>query len=273
MTLLGYFARLLGNEWINFVDDPLLNIARCKKNIKSRVIFHFLKRSRNADFTVIANKEEAGEFSHLFNVPINKIIVIPPVFNSNMIDDREFENLLRKKFTSMKILLFFGNMDYDQNVDSLNYITRDIVPKFRNLNDTCKFVFAGKGTDAYEDDDLCVYMGFLTEPQLNTLIRHSYLVLAPILEKYRKGIKTKVLHALSLGVPVLSTPAGVFGLEKEGLPVFISEIGDFSDTLLELVNGEDRVEKMKERTIDYIEKNYSEKVMERWKRIINMGDA
>ncbi|WP_075056507.1 glycosyltransferase [Thermogymnomonas acidicola] len=95
----------------------------------------------------------------------------------------------------------------------------------------------------------------------------------PILEKYRKGIKTKVLHALSLGVPVLSTPAGVFGLEKEGLPVFISEIGDFSDTLLELVNGEDRVEKMKERTIDYIEKNYSEKVMERWKRIINMGDA
>jgi len=116
-----------------------------------------------------------------------------------------------------------------------------------------------------------VYMGFLPENELFTLIRHSYLVLAPILAKHERGIKTKVVNAISLGTPVLSTPAGVYGLEQEGLPAFVSCIDDFSRKLKELICNEDEVKKMRELAKVYIKKFYTEKVMDKWKKIININ--
>lgn len=270
LTFIGRIAKLINNKWINFIDDPLLNIAlKKKRNIKSKILLIFLKRSKYADTTVLINKDEIARFSKYFNIPETKIIDIPPVYYSDVENNKTFENKLLEQFGSDKIILFYGDMTYEQNRDALNYIRNNVAPKLKEIENKCKFVFAGKGTEKLENNDVCIYMGFLTESELFTLIRHSYLVLAPIFEKHESGIKTKVMNAISLGTPVLSTPSGVYGLEKEGLPAFISSINDFPDKLFELVSNDDEVKKMREKIGNYIKRFYSEKAMEKWAQIIN----
>lgn len=271
ITLLGRIAKLMGNKWINFLDDPLLNIAISnKKNIKAKVLSAFLRMSKFADYTILINKDEAIRFSAIFNVPMDKIIDLPPVYINQFAEDNRFEELLSEVFKGQKIILFYGDMTYKHNMDALTYIKNNIVQKFRGIENKCKFVFAGKGTENFENDDICTYMGFLNKNELFTLIRRSYLVLAPIFEEYTSGIKTKVVNAISLGTPVLSTPAGVYGLETEDLPVFVSYINDFPSKLLELISNEREVEIMREKALNYSKKFYSERVMERWHRIINI---
>jgi len=271
LTLIGFIAKLMNNTWINFLDDPMLNKVLAKqRTMKSRIMYAFLKKSKYSDFTILINKEEISKFSKAFNIQVQKIIDIPPIYNLNMENDKVFEDKLLEQFGEKKIILFYGDMTYEQNKDAMTYIKNNIIPKFEGFENKCIFVFAGKGAEG-ENDKMCVYMGFLPENELFTLIRHSYLVLAPILAKHEGGTKTKVVNAISLGTPVLSTPAGVYGLEQEGLPAFVSCIDDFSRKLKELICNEDEVKKMRELAKVYIKKFYTEKVMDKWKKIININ--
>lgn len=271
LTFMGFIIKLMNNTWINFPDDPMLNVVLAKKRtLKSRIMFTFLKKSKYSDFTILANKEETSKFSKAFNIQVQKIIDIPPIYNLNIENDKVFEDKLLEQFGEKKIILFYGDMTYEQNKDAVTYIKDNIIPKFEGFGNKCIFVFAGKGGEG-ENDKMCVYMGFLPENELFTLIRHSYLVLAPILAKHESGIKTKVVNAISLGTPILSTPAGVYGLEREGLPAFVSCINDFPGKLKELICNEDEVKKMREVTKVYIKKFYSEKAMDKWTKIININ--
>ena len=271
LTLIGFIAKLMNNTWINFLDDPMLNKVLAKqRTMELRIMSAFLKKSKYADFTILINKDDVPKFSKAFNIQVQKIIDIPPIYNLNMENDKVFEDKLLEQFGEKKIILFYGDMTYEQNKEAMTYIKNNIIPKFEGFDNKCIFVFAGKGAEG-KNDKMCVYMGFLPENELFTLIRHSYLVLAPILAKHESGIKTKVVNAISLGTPVLSTPAGVYGLEQEGLPAFVSCIDDFSSKLKELICNEDEVKKMRELTKVYIKKFYTEKVMDKWKKIIDIN--
>jgi len=271
LTLIGFIAKLMNNTWINFLDDPMLNKVLAKqRTMELRIMSAFIKKSKYADFTILINKEEISKFSKAFNIQVQKIIDIPPIYNLNMENDKVFEDKLLEQFGEKKIILFYGDMTYEQNKEAMTYIKNNIIPKFEGFDNKCIFVFAGKGAEG-KNDKMYVYMGFLPENELFTLIRHSYLVLAPILAQHEGGIKTKVVNAISLGTPVLSTPAGVYGLEQEGLPAFVSCIDDFSSKLKELICNEDEVKKMRELTKVYIKKFYTEKVMDKWKKIIDIN--
>ena len=272
LTFIGFIAKLMKNKWINFLDDPSLNLLLSKKpNTKSRILLIFLKISNFADTSILINKDETTKFSTYFNIPANKIFDIPPVYHSGAEENKVFAAKLSEEFGTDKIILFYGDVTYgQQNKDAVNYIKNVIAPKFKGIEIKCKFVFAGKGTEKFENDDICVFMGFLAESELFTLIKRSYLVIAPILEKYESGIKTKIVNAISLGTPVLSTPSGIYGLEKDDLPIFVSSINDFPDKLMKLVSNGDIVERMRKQVASYVEKFYSKKVMQKWNQIIDV---
>ena len=114
------------------------------------------------------------------------------------------------------MLLFYGKLDYAPNIEALDLIEREIVPRLRAKTD-----FSGKvvvcGTGLADDralrysasDSLIHYAGFVDD--INQILASADLVLNPVLGG--GGVKTKLIEAIALARPVISTQSGARGVD------------------------------------------------------------
>ena len=117
------------------------------------------------------------------------------------------------------ILSYVGNLKVAANVDTLHWIISDILPK---INHDVKFMVIGKCPDSireqYKNNNHVVFTGRVDS--LVEYIRKSQIFLSPIL--YGTGIKTKILEAMSMGVPVVTNDVGAEGIAaKDGKELWI----------------------------------------------------
>ncbi len=110
------------------------------------------------------------------------------------------------------LLSYVGNLKVAANVDTLHWIISDVLPK---IHHDVKFMVIGKCPDdvreKYKDNDHVIFTGRVEN--LVEYIRKSQIFLSPIL--YGTGIKTKILEAMSMGVPVVTNDVGAEGIAAE----------------------------------------------------------
>lgn len=110
------------------------------------------------------------------------------------------------------LLSYVGNLKVAANVDTLHWIITDILPK---IHSDVKFMVIGKCPDEirgkYKDNKQVIFTGRVKN--LVEYIRKSQIFLSPIL--YGTGIKTKILEAMSMGVPVVTNDIGAEGIDAE----------------------------------------------------------
>lgn len=110
-------------------------------------------------------------------------------------------------------LLFIGNLKYEQNMASVKHIVRNVLPVLERENLNYIFQIVGDyGDNAYKEiqsNSKIEMLGFVDS--LPSIISTDTLFLCPIL--FGSGIKTKVLDAMSFGIPVITTHLGVEGIE------------------------------------------------------------
>lgn len=110
-------------------------------------------------------------------------------------------------------LLFFGRMDYEPNRDAIHHLVRDILPELRRRrgNIEIQVVGGGIGPDlealAREAPELRL-TGRVDD--LRPVIAEAAVVIVPL--RMGGGTRLKILEALSLGRPVVSTAIGAEGL-------------------------------------------------------------
>nr|WP_294682105.1 glycosyltransferase [uncultured Anaerotignum sp.] len=119
---------------------------------------------------------------------------------------------------------FIGNFGYTPNVDSLQLITTHVLPK---LDGQTKLIAVGKVPNdvinKYQTDRI-EFTGAVDD--LRPYIKQSNVFLAPI--AYGSGIKTKILEAMAMGVPVVTNSIGAEGISaKNGTDFFVTD--DFSE--------------------------------------------
>lgn len=112
------------------------------------------------------------------------------------------------------LLSYVGNLKVAANVDTLDWIISDILPKIQH---DVKFMVIGKCPDAirkkYMNHDNIIFAGRVDN--LVEYVRKSQVFLSPIL--YGTGIKTKILEAMSMEVPVVTNDVGAEGIAaKDG---------------------------------------------------------
>lgn len=117
------------------------------------------------------------------------------------------------------LLSYVGNLNVAANVDTLHWIISDILPKIRH---DVKFMVIGKCPDdireKYKNNNHVVFTGRVEN--LVEYIRKSQIFLSPIL--YGTGIKTKILEAMSMGVPVVTNDVGAEGIAaRDGKELWI----------------------------------------------------
>ena len=119
------------------------------------------------------------------------------------------------KFDSREIL-FCGSLDYSPNRNGLLWFHQSIWPLIRQCLPRVKLVVIGKGQTGSQFSSLRSdpSVDFIGEVEsVVPYYQRCGCVIVPLLEG--SGTRIKILEAMSLGNPVISTPIGAEGIEAE----------------------------------------------------------
>jgi glycosyltransferase involved in cell wall biosynthesis len=112
-------------------------------------------------------------------------------------------------------LVFTGSLAYDPNRDAMEYFLEEIFPEVRRARPTAHLTITGAAGGAPLRPELrqdsVRFTGYLDD--VRPVVRSSAASVVPL----RKGAGTrlKILEAMALGTPVVSTPKGAEGLRVE----------------------------------------------------------
>ncbi len=138
-------------------------------------------------------------------------------------------------------LIYPGALTFDANFDAVRHFLNDIYPRIRAVRPNVRFVVTGKappeqraGLPQMEGVELTGYV-----PNVHPLIARSWCEVVPL--RHGGGTRLKVLEALALGTPVVSTPKGIEGLDLEhNVHVLIAQTAEaFADATLDLLERPD----------------------------------
>lgn len=112
-------------------------------------------------------------------------------------------------------LIYPGALTFDANFDAVGYFLSDIFPHIKAARPDVRFVVTGKAPPeqraALPQVEGVEFAGYV--PDVRPFVARSWCEVVPL--RLGGGTRLKVLEALALGTPVVSTPKGVEGLALE----------------------------------------------------------
>ena len=138
-------------------------------------------------------------------------------------------------------LVFEGNMAFPPNVDAVRYFVGEILPHIQSQVPEAHLTIVGKDPApevlALVSQSVSV-TGFVDD--VRPYVAGGQVFVCPM--RRGAGIKNKILQAWAMGVPVVSTPEGVGGLDaRDGVNLLIgSSPRAFADAVLSLLNDDPR---------------------------------
>lgn len=167
-----------------------------------------------------------------------------------------------------KGLVFIGGYDHEPNVDAVVWFVREIFPQVLEQIPDVRFTILGSKAPecirqlAGANVDV---VGWVPDPDPH--FEASRIFVAPL--RYGAGMKGKVGQAMSLGLPVVTTPVGAEGMQLvDGVHALIAEdAGAFAAAVVRLYNDEALWTSLQRAAALHIERNFSEdavrKILER----------
>lgn len=160
-------------------------------------------------------------------------------------------------------LVFLGKMDYPPNEDAVIYFTKAVFPMLKKEKKKLKFIVVGarptkkvlklRGAEGVE------VTGFVDDPC--KYIEAAKVFVAPM--RFGAGIQNKILEAMALRKPVVTTTLGAQGIEgKEGKHFLVADKPEkMAKKILSLLENENRRGSIGNEARALIEEKYT------WKRV------
>ncbi|MGZ4316388.1 MAG: glycosyltransferase [Gaiellaceae bacterium] len=186
-------------------------------------------------------------------LPNLKIDVVP-----NGVDLGRFRPSDRPEAEREPSAVFVGKMDYRPNVDAVRWFCTEVLPLVREA--VPGFTFTICGAQPHRTVlDLGRLQGVSVTgrvPDTRPFVDGAAVVAAPI--RAGSGTRLKILEALAMGRPVVTTPLGVEGLElDDGVHVLIAnEARDFADCVVRLLRDPSEREKLSREGRQRVEQRY-----------------
>jgi glycosyltransferase involved in cell wall biosynthesis len=235
-------------------------------------IWKLIERSSvaRADVIVAISETEADWWRRLFPKSRNKLVVVDHCSRASQI---AFEparvNLERLCGVPLRgpVLLFVGNLLGKHNAVAAQWLVESLAPR---LPAGCSLVLAGPGTEgvtARASDAIVCALGGVSD--IDTVVAGADMCLAPLAAG--AGVKTKVLHYLAHGKPVVATPVALEGIED---PPGVHEAGldDFLRVIIDWISrGEDPVARRRREALQraWVRERYGpDRVAEQWREAL-----
>jgi GT2 family glycosyltransferase len=162
-------------------------------------------------------------------------------------------------------LLFVGGFGHAPNEDAVIWFTSKVMPQLVEADPSiCLHIVGSRVPESVQSlasDNILVH-GFVSDEDLQTLYREARLCIVPL--RYGAGVKGKVLEALQAGIPIVTTTIGAEGLpEAETVMAIANKAPKMIEETLSLYNSPEQCSKYLTRYPDYIERNFSQKEVQR----------
>lgn len=134
-------------------------------------------------------------------------------------------------------LLFTGTIDYYPNTDGLKFFIEDVFPLIRAEIPDIHFIIAGRNPppviQQYESDPNITITGFVDD--MRTYYDKSQVVVVPL--RIGGGTRLKILEAMSMNKPVVSTAIGAEGIAvSDGEDIILAdEPSEFAKQTIKLL--------------------------------------
>lgn len=156
-------------------------------------------------------------------------------------------------------IAFSGKMDYYPNEDAAVYFTNEVFPLLRKEDESLKFVIIGayptRKILALKEIQRVKVTGFVED--LYEYLEKAKVVVAPM--RFGAGIQNKVLEAMALRKPVVTTSKGARGIAGENGKHFIVADApeEMAEKILGLLNDDEKRKMIGESGRALIEERYT----------------
>jgi putative sugar O-methyltransferase len=204
---------------------------------------------RKADATVVVSTDEAEILGR--EAPGAHVHVIPLVRDPPPLRSVE-------SFASRSGVVFVGTYEHSPNVDAVKYFVREIWPLIRARLPTTAFYIVGSGVtpdiQALAGNGVEV-IGFV--PDLDAILGRSRVAVAPL--RYGAGMKGKILSALLVGLPTVTTTIGTegFGLTPGHEILVEDDPQRFADGVVRLYTDEETWTRVSKNGLTFSRTNFS----------------
>ena len=160
--------------------------------------------------------------------------------------------------TSRPTFVFTGTMDYPPNVDAVRWFTAEILPIIRKtLPEACFYIVGqrpAKEVLALAQTDGVHVTGMVDD--VRPYLAHASAVVAPI--RIARGIQNKVLEAMSMARPVITTPEALEGIDaRHGEEVHVASSPEEIAAAAVQLAGSEAGDIMGEKARDCVVEKYS----------------
>lgn len=258
---LGQFKDMLPSVFVKMIKVFHLNKWLLKFETK-RMRKAELNAKKYFDKIVLVSQIEAEKLN--FDAKTNKVITWPICFE-------KIEKNTSRDYNPNQIC-FIGNMNAAQNQTTLRYIANNVMPL---LDSKYKLLVIGNCSDEFADsfknDERIEFTKYVED--MIPYVKNSLCQIAPI--RYGSGIKIKVLDAMKIGVPVITSNVGIEGISvTHNKDLFVANSDDDYAKYVDLLFNNPKLRNdIIENAYNTVVENHSYiKGLEIIKKCINGGD-
>jgi glycosyltransferase involved in cell wall biosynthesis len=190
--------------------------------------------------------------------PHSKVFVVP-----NGVDTQYFQKSSTSNTSTHPTILFTAGFGYHPNVEAVEWFLEKVFPKVLELVPNCRFLFAGSEADslqqrlgpkfkAFGDSIECV-----SDPvDIRPYFENAWVYIVPL--QYGGGTRLKILEAMAMELPVVSTTVGA-----EGVPyvnnkhlLLADSPEDFRKAIVHLLDNQDRRQELSKAGYEFVTQNY-----------------
>jgi glycosyltransferase involved in cell wall biosynthesis len=154
----------------------------------------------NADLATSVSIKEKNKIIQLYN---KETIIFPNGVNLKKLQNKNSKILLPKNY-----IFYSGSYLYGPNKKAIDFLNNYFMPKLVKIFPNLKLVLTGGGYNL--SHSWLINLGVVPKNNLVKILKNSQLILVPIYEGY--GTRIKIIEALMLGIPVISSPKGIEGI-------------------------------------------------------------
>jgi sugar transferase (PEP-CTERM/EpsH1 system associated) len=267
-----HFDHLHMGQYVNCVNG--IPAVLDEHNVENVILKRYAETERNLLKKIAINKQRkkmrrfearaADKFSRCFTVSQNdkdllneispkaKISVIP-----NGVDTTYFNPQGQRLTPNAKrqtdvenTLVFTGSMDWLPNDDAVVYFCKEILPIIWRDDESVKFCVVGKSPskrirDIAEKEKRIIVTGLVDD--VREYLDRAKAFVAPL--RIGGGTRLKILEAMSMEKPVISTSVGAEGIKyTDGQNIIIADSPDeFADSVLRILRDEKMIKEIGEK--------------------------
>jgi len=223
-----------------------------------RLLDYEAQACRRADRVLAVSEADEAALQEL--VPDVQVTVVP-----NGIDTRAYQPQISNLQPPIpkNTLVFTGTMDFRPNVDAVLWFAQEVLPRIRAQVKDVRFFVVGqrphRRLEVLRDDPAVALTGFVEDTR--PYIADAAVYVVPL--RMGGGTRFKILEALAMGKPVVSTTLGA-----EGFPVthgrelmLADEPEDFAQAVISLLNAPEKREPLGRAGRAFVEARYDWRVI------------